>query len=74
MATRADAQDGWVNQFGTAGIVQAAVVSGVFNADNLAAAWQRGVYLFWSHRLDDLGAFVRSCAPPPRGAGRRSPS
>ncbi|MGH7115152.1 MAG: XamI family restriction endonuclease [Stellaceae bacterium] len=64
----------WLGKFGTAGVVPAAVLSGVFNTENLAEAQVNGLCLFWSHRLDDLGAFVRSCAPPPRGAGRRSPS
>lgn len=64
----------WVGQFGTAGVVPTAVLSGVFNADNLAAAQVSGLYLFWSHRIDDLGSFVQSCAPPPRGTGRRASS
>lgn len=48
----------WLNQFGTAGVVPAAVLSGVFKPENLAAAQQGGLYLFWSHRPDDLREFI----------------
>lgn len=53
----------WLTQFGTAGVVSAAVLSGVFNPENLVAAQQGGLCLFWSHRLEDLGEFIKSCAP-----------
>lgn len=53
----------WIGQFGTAGVVPAAVLSGVFHAENLAAAQEGGLYLFWAHRLDDLRAFIQSCVP-----------
>jgi hypothetical protein len=64
----------WLGKFGTAGVVPAAVLSGVFNTENLFEAQEGGLYLFWSHRLDDFRSFVQSCAAPPRGTGRRSPS
>jgi XamI restriction endonuclease len=51
----------WVSQFGTAQVVPAAILSGVFSPANLAAAQQGGLFLIWSHRLGDLQAFIESC-------------
>jgi hypothetical protein len=56
----------WVNQFGTAGVVPAAVLSGVFNPENLTSAQEGGLYLFWAQRLDDLSTFINSCQPSAR--------
>jgi len=56
----------WLSQFGTAGVVPAAVLSGVFNPENLAAAQAGGLYLLWAHRLDDLARFIKVCRPPAR--------
>jgi len=53
----------WLGEFGTAGVVPAAVLSGVFNTENLVTAQDSGLFLFWAHRLDDLRSFVQSCAP-----------
>jgi hypothetical protein len=53
----------WISQFGTTGVVPAAVLSGVFNTENLAAAQDGGLCLFWAHRLDELRAFIQSIAP-----------
>ncbi len=53
----------WVSQFGTAAVVPAAVLSGVFSPPNLASAQEAGLFLFWSHRLGDLQAFIESCQP-----------
>jgi hypothetical protein len=62
----------WVNKFGTAGVVPAAVLSGVFNPENPAAAQIGGLYVFWAHRLADLRAFIVTCRPSLRtGLGRR---
>ncbi|MGH7061035.1 MAG: XamI family restriction endonuclease [Stellaceae bacterium] len=52
----------WLNQFGTAGVVPSAVLSGVFKPENLAAAQQGGLYLFWSHQLDDLREFIETAS------------
>jgi hypothetical protein len=51
----------WLRAFGTAAVVPAAVLSGVFNTENLHAAQEGGLYLFWAHRLDDLRSFIQSC-------------
>lgn len=50
----------WIEQFGTAQIVPAAALAGVFKVLNLEQAQARGLALFWSHDLDKLGTFIRS--------------
>jgi hypothetical protein len=48
----------WLRQLGEAHIVPAAVLSGVFNPENLAQAQHSGLTIFWSHRLNDLSGFI----------------
>jgi XamI restriction endonuclease len=48
----------WIKQFGIAQVVPAAALAGVFKVLNLEQAQARGLYLFWSHDLDKLGAFI----------------
>lgn len=50
---------GWLVQFGTHGVVPAAVLSGVFKVQNLLEAQQSGLSLFWSHDLEQLQDFIR---------------
>jgi hypothetical protein len=50
----------WIKQFGTAQVVPAAVLAGVFKVLNLEQAQARGLSLFWSHDLHKLGAFIDS--------------
>ncbi|MEJ2768953.1 XamI family restriction endonuclease [Mycetohabitans sp. B46] len=50
----------WIKQFGTAQVVPAAALAGVFKVLNLEQAQARGLALFWSHELDKLGAFIES--------------
>ncbi|MCM2549655.1 XamI family restriction endonuclease [Burkholderia glumae] len=50
----------WIKQFGTAQVVPAAALAGVFKVLNLEQAQARGLSLFWSHDLDKLGAFIES--------------
>jgi hypothetical protein len=50
----------WLKQFGTAQVVPAAALAGVFKVLNLEQAQARGLSLFWSHDLDRLGAFIES--------------
>ena len=50
----------WIKLFGTAQVVPAAVLSGVFKVINLEQGQQRGLALFWSHNLDALGLFIES--------------
>ena len=49
---------GWLSQFGTQGIVPAAVLSGVFKVQNLVEAQEAGLALFWSHDLGQLQEFI----------------
>jgi hypothetical protein len=48
----------WLKQFGTAQVVPAAVLAGVFNVLNLEQAQERGLALLWSHDLEKLGEFI----------------
>ena len=48
----------WRTTFGTANVVPAAVLAGVFKPINLDQAQERGLALFWSHDLDKLAQFV----------------
>lgn len=50
----------WLKQFGTAQVVPAAALAGVYKVLNLEQAQTRGLALFWSHDLDALGAFIES--------------
>ena len=48
----------WIAAFGRSQLVPAAILTGVFNPDNLATAQSEGLALFWIHRLDDLQEFI----------------
>lgn len=48
----------WRKHFGTAGIVPAAVLGGVYKLHNLQDAQQRGLTLFWDHQLGALTDWV----------------
>lgn len=51
----------WYNQLGRAQVIPSAVLSGVYSVANLEGVQEnRGVYLFWQHRLNDLAAFVKT--------------
>jgi hypothetical protein len=51
----------WYNELGRAQVIPSAVLSGVYGIANLEDVQEnKTVYLFWQHRLADLGAFVRS--------------
>ena len=50
----------WYDQLGRAQVIPVAVLSGVYNTTNLKDVQEnKGVYLFWQHRLTDLAAFVK---------------
>ncbi|MEW6250864.1 MAG: XamI family restriction endonuclease [Planctomycetota bacterium] len=49
----------WLTAFGARATVPAAVLAGVFKPANLATAQDIGLHLFWQHRLQDLGEFLR---------------
>jgi hypothetical protein len=44
----------WTRDFGLKNIVPVAVLSGVFKMHNLQNAQQRGLALYWAHRLEDM--------------------
>lgn len=50
----------WLKEFGTAQVVPAAALAGVYKVLNLEQAQARGLSIFWSHDLDALGAFINS--------------
>ena len=61
----------WTAAFWQRQVVPGAVLSGVFNPENLATAQGEGLAMFWLHRLDDLKAFIETTrsldvAPSPR--------
>ncbi len=53
----------WIKEFGTATVIPAAVLSGVFKIHNLENAQTRGLTLFWAHRLDAMIDFIESTRP-----------
>lgn len=48
----------WLQEFGTASTVPAAVLAGVFKVHNLATAQANGLTLMWAHKLEALTNFV----------------
>lgn len=48
----------WLRAFGEGQVVPAAVLSGVFKPDNLGSAQEKGLTLFWAHRLEDLVGWI----------------
>lgn len=44
----------WIDQFGTAQTVPAAMLAGVFKQHNLKQAQERGLTIWWSHDLDQM--------------------
>lgn len=54
----------WRRDFGATQIVPCAVLSGVYKLHNLLDAQERGLVLFWAHRLEDLVGWVVSTAEP----------
>lgn len=48
----------WLTAFGRSTTVPAAVLSGVFNPENLVVAQDAGLAIFWAHRLEDLAEFL----------------
>lgn len=49
----------WIKQFGTSGVVPAAVLSGVYNLKNLEAAQSAGLTIFWAHDLKVLTDWIQ---------------
>lgn len=50
--------EAWVGQFGTIQMVPVAMLSGVYKLRNLEQAQDRGLTLYWAHRLGDLTKWI----------------
>lgn len=50
----------WLDDFGDLPIVPVATLSGVYNLRNLQQAQQRGLTLYWAHRLSDLTDWIEA--------------
>lgn len=50
----------WIQEFGTAQTVPAAILSGVFKAHNLKSAQEDGLALFWAYKLEALLTWIES--------------
>jgi hypothetical protein len=50
----------WLKDFGTLQVVPVAVLSGVYKLRNLEEAQQRGLTLYWAHRLGDLTTWIET--------------
>lgn len=50
--------EAWLSDFGTRNIIPVAVLSGVYKLSNLLDAQQRGLTLYWAHRLQDLAEWL----------------
>jgi hypothetical protein len=50
----------WTDAFGRANVVPAAMLAGVYSPANVVDAQAAGLAIFWSHRINDLGAFVEA--------------
>ena len=55
----------WRNLYGLQ-VVPVVVLAGVFRLTNLVDAQNAGVFIFWEHALNDLGAFVVAHTRPPQ--------
>lgn len=55
----------WRRDFGATQIVPCAVLSGVYKLHNLQDAQDRGLVLFWAHRLEELADWIFAAAAPP---------
>ncbi|WP_191089836.1 XamI family restriction endonuclease [Nesterenkonia ebinurensis] len=54
--------EAWIRRFGTS-TIPSAVLSGAFKVDNLLAAQEQGLTLFWAHNLHALATFIESADP-----------
>lgn len=52
----------WIEQFGSAQTVPAAVLSGVYKSHNLVDAQRHGLIIFWAHDLGHLVRFIETTA------------
>ncbi len=50
----------WSLAFGDSNVASSAMLGGVYSIDHVMSAQANGLLIFWSHRVEDLGAFVES--------------
>lgn len=50
--------DAWISDFGERHVVPSATLSGVYKLHNLLQAQDRGLTLYWAHRLSDLTDWI----------------
>jgi hypothetical protein len=55
--------EAWINDLGAVQVIPVAILSGVYSLDNLEDAQQRGLTIYWAHRLTDLGNWILSFKP-----------
>lgn len=65
-----DAGD-WVTEFGKSVVVPAAALRGVFKQASVAAAQNKGVHLFWWHRIDAFAEFLAAVTSGAKGAAKK---
>jgi XamI restriction endonuclease len=53
----------WIDEFGTAQTVPAAMLGGVFKQHNLKQAQERGLTIWWSHDLDQMVQWIEKTRP-----------
>lgn len=53
----------WLLRFGTAMIVPAAVIAGVYRPANLLEAQEAGLTIWWSHDIDNMMEWIESTRP-----------
>lgn len=53
----------WLKDFGATQVVPVAILSGVYKLHNLEEAQQRGLTLYWAHRLEDMVSWIDSTKP-----------
>ena len=49
---------GWIDDFGRRTIVPVAVISGVFKREYLVDAQDRGLTIYWSHKLGEMTGWM----------------
>jgi hypothetical protein len=53
----------WIDEFGTQGVVPAAVLSGVYKLSHLVSGQANGLTLIWAHDLDALIDWLETTRP-----------
>ncbi|MBA2277408.1 MAG: XamI family restriction endonuclease [Chloroflexia bacterium] len=57
--------EGWTDDLGRLQVVPVAVLSGVYSLGSLQRAQNRGLTLYWAHRLSDVTGWIERTRPTP---------